>query len=79
MDEDDNDDLTPDVTIDETHPLWRDWDDDDWRGSTASAWMARHIRPGIRVALKPPRSVSEDLYKRVMFAMLNAGASVVVP
>jgi hypothetical protein len=31
------------------------------------------------VALKPPRSVSEDLYKRVMFAMLNAGASVVVP
>jgi hypothetical protein len=64
------------VIVEETHPLWKAWDDDDWNAATATAWMNRHIRPGIHVVLKPPADARPTLAAEVAAAMKRFGATV---
>lgn len=69
--------IEPDVLVEATHPLWAAFDDDDWNGATASVWMSRTIKPGMRVRLEPPPSASQNLIERITNSMVWCGATVV--
>jgi hypothetical protein len=80
---DDADDPCPDcgeITVDPGHPLWRDWDDDDWCGATTANWCNRMVKPGRHVLLAPWKSLDVDLLERVKIGLERMGAIVrVVP
>jgi hypothetical protein len=76
---DDVDNPCPDcgeIDIGPAHPLWTSWDDDDWCGATASAWLSRAIKPGRQVHLVPSRTTDPQLALRIQAGLERLGATV---